>query len=287
MQLSGYSFDRLRDDREFILYRARATRIEPPTVLLFAPASTRPSPETLKKIDHEVSLKSELDSAWAVRPLALSERGEQISLVLEDPGGETLDGFISDAMEMTQFLEFAVGLATAIGSLHERKLIHKDVKPTNVLVNSATGQVRLMGFGIASRLRREHQAPEPPEFIAGTLPYMAPEQTGRMNRSINSRSDLYALGVTLYETLTGNLPFTASDPLEWVHCHVARHRSWTGNYLFYRRIAWWPYLGHRELRTQGNVSLYVARKGGSRPMISVDSPIVIIVDDDTRLRAAI
>ena len=79
-----------------------------------------------------------------------------------------------------------------------------------------------MGFGIASRLPRERQAPEPPEFIAGTLPYMAPEQTGRMNRSIDSRSDLYALGVTLYEMLTGTLPFTASDPMELVHCHIAR-----------------------------------------------------------------
>src|SRR5260370_26683532 len=126
-------------------------------------------------------------------------------------------------MEMAQFLQVAGGLARALGGLHERKLIHKDVKPTNVLVNSATGEVRTMGFGIASRLRREHQPPEPPEFIAGTLPYMAPEQTGRMNRSIDSRSDLYALGVTLYQMLTGNLPFTASDPIEWVHSHIASH----------------------------------------------------------------
>ena len=223
MELSGYSFNRLRDDGEFILYRAHAKQTELPPVLLLAPAATRPSPETLKKIDHEYSLRSELDSAWAVRPVDLSDRGAQLTLVLEDPGGETLDGFLSGAMEMAQFLQFAVGLATALGGLHERKLIHKDVKPTNVLVNSATGEVRLMGFGIASRLRREHQPPEPPEFIAGTLPYMAPEQTGRMNRSIDSRSDLYALGVTLYEMLTGNLPFTASDPIEWVHCHIARH----------------------------------------------------------------
>jgi serine/threonine protein kinase len=108
-------------------------------------------------------------------------------------------------MEMTQFLRFAVELASALSRLHRRGLVHKDVKPSNVLVNSETGQVRLMGFGIGSRLPRERQSPEPPEFIAGTLPYMAPEQTGRMNRSIDSRSDLYALGVTLYEMLTGSL----------------------------------------------------------------------------------
>src|SRR5260370_33018913 len=90
------------------------------------------------------------------------------------------------------------------------------------MVNCAAGRVRLTGFGIASRVPRERQAPEPPETIAGTLAYMAPEQTGRMNRSVDSRSDLYALGVTFYQMLTGCLPFTASDPMEWVHCHVAR-----------------------------------------------------------------
>ena len=89
-------------------------------------------------------------------------------------------------------------------------------------MNRVTGEVRLTGFGIASRLPRERQSPEPPETIAGTLAYMAPEQTGRMNRSIDSRSDLYALGVTFYQMLTGALPFTASDPMEWVHCHIAR-----------------------------------------------------------------
>jgi len=110
----------------------------------------------------------------------------------------------------------------ALGQLHGRGLIHKDLKPAHVVVNEATGQVWLLGFGIASPLPRERQAPAPPERIAGTLAYMAPEQTGRMNRSIDARSDLYALGVTLYELVTGRLPFTASEPMEWVHCHIAR-----------------------------------------------------------------
>src|SRR5262249_29980155 len=125
-------------------------------------------------------------------------------------------------MQMKRFLHLAIGLASALSRLHERELIHKDLKPSNVLVDSTNGRAWLTGFGIASRLRRERQSPDPPEFIAGTLPYMAPEQTGRMNRSIDSRSDLYSLGVTLYQMLTGSLPFTASDPMEWVHCHVAR-----------------------------------------------------------------
>jgi len=223
MQLSEYSLERLRDDGEFILYRGHANEPGPPSVLLITPASTRPSLETLRKINHEYSLANELDPAWAVRPLAVCEQDAQIALVLEDPGGDTLDTLLSGPMEMAQFLGVAVGLAAALGRLHERRLIHKDLKPTNVLIDSAARQVRLMGFGIASRLRREHQTPEAPEFIAGTLPYMAPEQTGRMNRSIDSRSDLYALGVTLYEMLTDSLPFSASDPIEWVHSHIAKH----------------------------------------------------------------
>ena len=106
--------------------------------------------------------------------------------------------------------------------MHERGLIHKNIKPSNILVHWATSRVWLTGFGIASRLLREHSAPAPPEVIAGTLAYMAPEQTGRMNRSVDSRSDLYSLGVTFYEMLTGRLPFSAADAMGWVHCHIAR-----------------------------------------------------------------
>src|SRR4029077_15108357 len=125
-------------------------------------------------------------------------------------------------MQLSRFLRFAVGIAGALGKLHQHDLIHKDIKPANILVDSASGAVWLTGFGIASRLPRERQSPEPPELIAGTLAYMAPEQTGRMNRSIGSRSDLYSLGVTLYQMLICDLPFEASDPMEWVHCHIAR-----------------------------------------------------------------
>jgi serine/threonine protein kinase len=114
---------------------------------------------------------------------------------LEDPGGVLLDQLLNQPLDLAFSLRLAIGLSTAIDQLHQRGIIHKDIKPANVLVNFVTGQCWLWGFLIASRLPRERQPPQPPEFIAGTLAYMAPEQTGRMNRSIDSRSDLYALGV--------------------------------------------------------------------------------------------
>ena len=187
----------------------------------FPPRSIRQR-RRLDRLAHEYGLKDALDGAWAVRPLELVRDRGQTMLVLEDPGGEPLDRLLGAPMEIGRFLRLAIGIAVALGKVHQAGLVHKDVKPANILVNRAGGEVRLTGFGIASRLPRERQAPEPPESIAGTLAYMAPEQTGRMNRSIDSRSDLYALGVTLYQMLTGALPFTASDPMEWVHCHIAR-----------------------------------------------------------------
>ena len=191
-------------------------------VLAVLPAAERPLPAGLDRLAHEYELREELDAAWAARPLALTREGGRTALLLEDPGGEPLDRLVGGPMETGRFLRLAIGIAAALGKAHQRGLVHKDVKPANILVNCADGRTRLTGFGIASRLPRERQAPEPPEVIAGTLAYMAPEQTGRMNRSIDSRSDLYALGVTFYQMLTGRLPFSAADPMEWVHCHIAR-----------------------------------------------------------------
>jgi len=222
VEMSDYVRESLREDEEFILYRARPNSAEIPSVLLLTPASLRPRLESLKKIEHEYSLCRDFDTTWAVRALAFSECNGQKALVLEDPGGEFLHRLIQGPMDIKQFLRIAISVSTALGKLHSRSVIHKDLKPSNVLVDAATGHAWLTGFGIASRLPRERQFPGPPEFIAGTLPYMAPEQTGRMNRSTDSRSDLYALGVTLYEMLTGSLPFIASDPMDWVHCHIAR-----------------------------------------------------------------
>src|SRR5215469_10818554 len=191
-------------------------------VLLVTPAADHPSRSRLDRLKHEYELKDELDRAWAARPLALMRDTGRTVLVLDDPGGEPLDRLLGGPMEVGRFLRLAIAVTSVLGKLHQRGLIHKDIKPANILANSAMDHVWLTGFGIASRLPRERQPPEAPEFIAGTLAYLAPEQTGRMNRSIDARSDLYALGVTLYQMVTGVLPFTAADPMEWVHCHIAR-----------------------------------------------------------------
>ena len=225
MQLADGTRETLREDGEFILYRDRrrsSTNGPVHSTLVVAPVREHTAPRSLRRMEHEYSLQAELDPAWAVRPVALSAEQGRSVLVLEDCGGEPLDRLVGTPMALRPFLRLAIGLSAALGQVHQHGLIHKDIKPANALVNTATGEVWLMGFGIASRLPRERQSPQPPEFIAGTFAYMAPEQTGRMNRSVDSRSDLYSLGVTLYEMLTGALPFTASEPMEWVHCHIAR-----------------------------------------------------------------
>ncbi len=223
----GHAPETLWEDGEFVLSRG-VWDGELFPLLAVRPSSPQPSPETLARLQHAHALREELDPAWAARPLRLEPRQGRLTLLCEDPGGEPLLRLIGQPLEIASFLRLAIGVATALAQVHQRGLIHKDIKPANVLVNSVTGQAWLIGFGIASRLPRERQPSSPPEVIAGTLAYMAPEQTGRMNRSIDARSDLYALGVTFYEMLTGELPFAASDAMEWVHCHIARQPASPG-----------------------------------------------------------
>ena len=129
--------------------------------------SEEPLLASINRLVHEYELKDDLDSAWAARPLGLVRDRGQTVLLLEDPGGEPLSRLIGPPLEPGKFLRLAIALSAALGRLHERGLNHKDLKPANVLVNPATDQVWLTGFGIASRLPREQQPPEPPDFIRG------------------------------------------------------------------------------------------------------------------------
>ncbi|MDB5859496.1 MAG: protein kinase [Ramlibacter sp.] len=214
----------LWEDEERALCRGRRADFEGRLrdVLMVRLTAERPARASIDRLAHEFGLKDNLDSAWAARPLELVLDRDPPMLVLEDPGGQPLAALLGKPMGVASFLRLALASAGALGKLHQSGLVHKDLKPAHILVNHASGSAWLTGLGLASRLPSERQAPTPPEFIAGTLAYMAPEQTGRMNRSIDSRSDLYSLGVTFYQMLTGALPFTASDPMEWVHCHIAR-----------------------------------------------------------------
>ncbi len=170
----------------------------------------------------EYEIGRSLDLAAVARPLALVTHQGMPALVVEDSGGEPLDRVAAGPMATGKFLEIAVRVAGAVEDLHRSGVVHRDLKPENILVHPTTLDVKLADLGLATRLPRELKAPRPPELIEGSLPYMSPEQTGRMNRAIDSRTDLYSLGVTFYELLTGRRPFEARDPLEWVHCHIAR-----------------------------------------------------------------
>ena len=217
--LSNYELSPLRES-DVSLHRGRRKGLNP--ILVVALQERTASVESVKRLEHEYALRAELDAAWAARPVALTRHRDRLSLVLDDPGGEPLDQLCGRPWDISQFLRVAIPLASALRRAHDRGLVHKDIQPANILVDLASGGVWLTGFGVATRAPRERQDPDAPEAIAGTLAYMAPEQTGRMNRPTDSRSDLYGLGVTLYELLTGELPFTASDAMELIHCHIAQ-----------------------------------------------------------------
>ena len=190
--------------------------------LVAQPCAEHPTPAAISRLTHEHDLKDSLDHPWALRPLELVREHGQTMLVLEPTTARPLDQIVVAGAPVETFLRLAITVTNAVARLHQSGLVHKDIKASNILIDARSGEVRLTGFGIATRLPRERRTLDPPELIEGTLSHMAPEQTGRMNRSIDSRSDLYSLGITFYQALTGQLPFAATEPMEWVHCHIAK-----------------------------------------------------------------
>ncbi|WAS91371.1 AAA family ATPase [Nannocystis punicea] len=211
----------LHEGADHVVYRARRKEDGRPVVLKVL-RRDHAGPRALGRLIHEYEVAHALDAAAVVKPCAIDALDGQPALVLEDFGGRSLDRLLSGPMPLARFFPLALRVAAALAELHRHHIIHKDIKPQNLLYNPDTDELKITDFGLASQAPRESRNPAHAGLVEGTLAYMAPEQTGRMNRWVDERADLYSLGVTFYELLTGTLPFQASDPVEWVFCHIAQ-----------------------------------------------------------------
>ncbi|HSY25862.1 MAG TPA: serine/threonine-protein kinase PknK, partial [Polyangiaceae bacterium] len=220
MGLEGYEIGEVIAESAYSVVRRATRRIDGEHVILKINAREVPSAREIGQLEFEYRILRKLANPTVIRALALESHGDRLALVLEDYGGLDLCGWL-DKTPLDLFFTIAAGIARALQVVHRAGVIHKDVNPRNVLLNGATGAVKLIDFGISTELSQERQAIETASHLEGTLPYVSPEQTGRMNRDLDYRSDYYSLGVTLFELLTGRTPFSASDVMGWVHCHIS------------------------------------------------------------------
>jgi predicted ATPase/signal transduction histidine kinase len=205
-----------------VVYRGQRNQDRQPVILKIL-NTEYPTPTDVAKFRHQYEIAKKLDLEGIVKPYELVNYQNTTALILEDFGGTSLSNFLRHLKnELIYFLKVAVQISAILGELHQNHIIHKDINPQNIIINPKTEQVKVADFSIASLLSRENQTISNPNLLEGTLAYMSPEQTGRMNRSIDYRTDLYSLGVTFYEMLTGQLPYQATDPMELVHCHIAK-----------------------------------------------------------------
>ncbi|MDJ1180316.1 AAA family ATPase [Roseofilum sp. BLCC_M91] len=183
-----------------------------------------PSFSELLQFYNQYTIAKNLNSNSIVVPLSLERYGNGYALVMENLGAISLDKIIHnhDALDLGNCLQIAIQLADILQELDRNRVIHKDIKPANILIQPDTQEIKLIDFSIATLLPREAQEIKNFNVLEGTLAYISPEQTGRMNRGIDYRSDFYSLGVTLYQLLTGALPFSSTDPMELVHCHISQ-----------------------------------------------------------------
>ena len=182
-----------------------------------------PSPSELTRYKQEYEITRSLQIDCAIKVYELLPYKNTLAMVLEDFGGQSLDILLqSQTFSLSEFLSIAIQIAGALGEIHAANIIHKDINPSNIVYNPQTGQVKIIDFGISTKFTRENPTIKNPHLIEGTLAYMSPEQTGRMNRVLDRRTDFYSLGATFYRLLTRKLPFETEDPLELVHCHIAK-----------------------------------------------------------------
>src|ERR671933_266181 len=188
-----------------------------------------PTPQELTRYKQEYEITRNLNLDGVVKAYSLEPYQRTLVIILEDFGASSLKRLMNErmgggtkALPLQEFLSIAIQTAQILGAIHAANVIHKDINPSNILLNPETGIVKIIDFGIATQLTRENPTLKNPNVLEGTLAYMSPEQTGRMNRDLDYRTDFYSLGVTFYELLTGKLPFATTDALELVHCHIAK-----------------------------------------------------------------
>ncbi|MDX1957016.1 MAG: AAA family ATPase, partial [Leptospiraceae bacterium] len=178
--------------------------------------------KSVSRILHEYELLTSITSEGILKPIALENREGMTAILFEDTDGVSLKHHSSkNNLSLVEILGIGIQLSQTLGEMHTQNVIHKDIKPDNIIINSTQNQIHLIDFGISSRINLKTQHMGNPEVLEGTLQYISPEQTGRMNRVIDYRSDLYSLGVTLYELLTKKVPFESNDAMELVHSHIA------------------------------------------------------------------
>ncbi|MGI0491843.1 AAA family ATPase [Alkalinema pantanalense CENA528] len=223
MEIPGYSDLQFRcEGSHCTIYSAyRADGL--PVILKYL-RNPYPSPTEVARFRREYEITRQFQESGIIRCLDLIDRGNQFVMVLEDFGGLDLDHFLTIAspFSIDQCLDLMLRLARSLGEVHRALIIHKDINPSNIVWNPQTNTLKLIDFGIASQLSRETPSLTDIRVLEGTLAYISPEQTGRMNRSVDFRSDFYALGVTFYRILTGQLPFPVANPLEMIHAQIAR-----------------------------------------------------------------
>ncbi|MGB3532057.1 MAG: AAA family ATPase [Microcoleaceae cyanobacterium] len=223
LKLQNYQIlDCLHTGSKTLVYRA--TQIsENQSVILKILRNEYPSFNELLYFRNQYTITKNLKNSGIVSPYRLEPYKNSYILVMKDWGGISLQEYIQEhPLTLVEILKITIQLAEVLHELHQARVIHKDIKPANILIHPISKQVWLIDFSIASLLPKETQEIQNPNVLEGTLAYIAPEQTGRMNRGIDYRTDFYSLGVTLYELLTGNLPFKSNDPMELVHCHIAK-----------------------------------------------------------------
>ncbi|MBO0348125.1 AAA family ATPase [Phormidium pseudopriestleyi FRX01] len=222
MNILGYELaEPMETGLNTIIYRGyNAT--DGTTAIFKVLASPAPTIEDLIKFRNEYEICKNLDIPGIVKPLALTDYQNSLALVLEDFGGQSLKKSMDEKpLTLAEFLHLGIQLTTSLGKLHQHQIVHKDIKPQNLILNPGTGEIKITDFSIAMRLSSETSWSQE-TVLEGTLSYMSPEQTGRMNRAVDYRTDFYSLGVTFYEMLTGRLPFEAVDALELIYCHIAK-----------------------------------------------------------------